>query len=111
MGEDVNKGARVAAVANGGQSLLTRGTRELVHVEVTDLGEHRAKVNKPVWIFQLGSKQFPPQGRRAPINQAIRPFKYALNDHLSPGVVIVSGLGPPRGGSGLEGCCPILLPP
>jgi predicted ATPase len=61
VGDDVNKGARVAAVAHGGQVVLTRETRDLVDVRVTDLGEHRVKdFRDPVWIFQLGSEHFPP---------------------------------------------------
>jgi predicted ATPase len=41
--------------------LLSKETRELVAVEVTDLGEHRLKdFAEPVWIFQLGGERFPP---------------------------------------------------
>ena len=41
--------------------LLSKETRELVAVEVTDLGEHRLKdFAEPVWIFQLGAERFPP---------------------------------------------------
>ncbi len=61
VGQDVHKGARIAAAGHGGQVLLSRGTCELAHVAVTDLGEHRLKdFEGPVWIFQLGSKRFPP---------------------------------------------------
>jgi predicted ATPase/class 3 adenylate cyclase len=61
VGEDVHKGARIAAAGHGGQVLLSKETRELAHVEVTDLGEHRLKdFARPVWIFQLGSARFPP---------------------------------------------------
>jgi predicted ATPase len=61
VGEDVHKGARIAAAGHGGQVLLTKETRELAHVEATDLGEHRLKdFEGPVWIFQLGSAHFPP---------------------------------------------------
>ena len=61
MGDDVNKGARVAAAAHGGQVVLTRETRDLVDVPVTDLGEHRVKdFREPVWIYQLGVEHFPP---------------------------------------------------
>ena len=56
VGEDVHKGARIAAAAHGGQVLLSKETRELAGVDVTDLGEHRLKdFERPVWIFQLGS--------------------------------------------------------
>jgi len=61
VGADVHKGARIAAAGHGGQVLLSRETRELVAVEMTDLGEHRLKdFAEPVWIFQLGSERFPP---------------------------------------------------
>jgi predicted ATPase len=60
IGADVHKGARVAAAGHGGQVLLSQETRELVAVEVTDLGEHRLKdFQEPVWIFQFGSERFP----------------------------------------------------
>jgi predicted ATPase len=61
VGEDVHKAARIMAAGHGGQVLLSRETRELVDVDVTDLGEHRLKdFTDPVWIFQLGSERFPP---------------------------------------------------
>jgi len=61
VGEDVHKGARIAAAGHGGQVLLSRETRELVDVQVTDLGEHRVKdFATAVWIFQLGKERFPP---------------------------------------------------
>jgi len=61
VGEDVHKGARIAAAGHGGQVLLSKETRELVAVEVMDLGEHRLKdFTEPVWIFQLGSERFAP---------------------------------------------------
>jgi len=61
VGEDVHKGARIGAAGHGGQVLLSRETRALVDVEMTDLGEHRLKdFAEPVWIFQLGTERFPP---------------------------------------------------
>jgi predicted ATPase len=61
IGADVHKGARIAAAGHGGQALLSKETRDLVDVDVTDLGEHRLKdFEGPVWIFQLGSTRFPP---------------------------------------------------
>src|SRR6266699_1779092 len=61
VGPDGHKGARIAAAGHGGQVLLSKETRELVLVDVTDLGEHRLKdFAEPVWIFQLGSERFPP---------------------------------------------------
>ena len=61
VGPDVHKGARIAAAGHGGQVLLSRPTRELVEVEVMDLGEHRLKdFAQPIRIFQLGKGRYPP---------------------------------------------------
>jgi len=61
VGQDVHRGARIAGSGHGGQVLLSKETRELVHADVKDLGEHRLKdFDEPVWIFQLGEKRFPP---------------------------------------------------
>jgi predicted ATPase/class 3 adenylate cyclase len=61
VGQDVHKGARIAAAGHGGQVLVSRETREWVDGDVTDLGEHRLKdFADPVWIFQLGTERFPP---------------------------------------------------
>jgi predicted ATPase/class 3 adenylate cyclase len=61
VGQDVNKGARIAAAGHGGQVLLSKETRDLTPAPVTDLGEHRLKdFEGPVWVFQLGSERFPP---------------------------------------------------
>ncbi len=71
VGMGVNRGARICAVAHGGQVLLSNTTRELVEddlpndVHVRDLGEHELKdVARPERIFQLEidglSSSFPP---------------------------------------------------
>jgi predicted ATPase len=61
VGLDVHRGARVCAAGHGGQVLLTQPTRELVDVEVFDLGEHRLKdLLEPQRLFQLGGDEFPP---------------------------------------------------
>jgi predicted ATPase/class 3 adenylate cyclase len=61
IGIDVHKAARIAAAGHGGQVLLSKPTRELVDVGVTDLGEHYLKdFAAPVWIFQLGTQHHPP---------------------------------------------------
>jgi predicted ATPase len=62
VGQDVHKGARIAAAGHGGQVLLSKETRELTEagLQLTDLGEHRLKdFDDPVWIFQLGHERFP----------------------------------------------------
>ncbi len=61
VGEDVHKGARIAAAGHGGQVLLSAETREATDADAMDLGEHRLKdFAEPVSIFQLGTKRFPP---------------------------------------------------
>jgi predicted ATPase len=61
VGMDVHLAARVMSVGSGGQVLLSKATRDLVDVEVRDLGEHRLKdITEPVWLFQLGPRRFPP---------------------------------------------------
>jgi predicted ATPase/class 3 adenylate cyclase len=61
VGLDVHLGARIAAAGHGGQVLLSKAVRELVDVDLRDLGEHRLKdFGEPVWIFQFGSESFPP---------------------------------------------------
>jgi predicted ATPase len=61
VGEVVHQGARIASAGHGGQVLLSKETRDLVEVSVTDLGEHRLKdFAAAVPIFQLGSERFPP---------------------------------------------------
>ncbi len=60
-GLDVHLAARIMSAGHGGQVLLSRTTRELVDVEVLDLGEHRLKdFDQPVRLYQLGDRPFPP---------------------------------------------------
>jgi predicted ATPase len=60
VGEDVHLAARIAASAHGGQIVCSKATRALVEADLTDLGEHRLKdFADPVWIYQLGSEEFP----------------------------------------------------
>jgi predicted ATPase len=61
VGSDVHLGARIAAAGHGGQVLISKATRDLVGDGLVDLGEHRLKdFHEPVWIFQLGEREFPP---------------------------------------------------
>jgi predicted ATPase/class 3 adenylate cyclase len=61
VGLDVHRAARIAAAAHGGQVLLSQTTRDLVEVEVSDLGLHRLKdLGEPVRLYQLGEGDFPP---------------------------------------------------
>lgn len=46
--------------ATGGQVLLSQATRELIEVDVRDLGVHRLKdLSEPLRLFQLGERDFP----------------------------------------------------
>ncbi len=63
VGIDVHRGARVAALAHGGQVLLTEATRALLEAEavVSDLGRHRLKdFDGPAHVLQVGDEAFPP---------------------------------------------------
>jgi predicted ATPase len=62
VGVDVHRGARVAALAHGGQVLLTETTAALVDgVPLTDLGRHRLKdFDGPASLLQLGTDRHPP---------------------------------------------------
>jgi class 3 adenylate cyclase len=61
VGHDVHLAARVMSAGHGGQVLLSQATRELIALDVTDLGEHRLKdFAEPVALYQLGSESFPP---------------------------------------------------
>src|SRR6476660_5279082 len=62
VGIDVHRGARVAALAHGGQVILSATTAGLVGDRaLRDLGRHRLKdFDAPAQLFQLGMHQFPP---------------------------------------------------
>jgi predicted ATPase len=60
FGPAVNLAARVAAAGHGGQVLLTEAVRAASGVEAVDLGEHHLRdIPQPVWIWQIGSEEFP----------------------------------------------------
>ncbi len=62
VGEDVHRGARIAALAHGDQILLSPTTAALLDSEpLRDLGAHRLKdFEGSVRIYQLGDREFPP---------------------------------------------------
>jgi predicted ATPase/class 3 adenylate cyclase len=62
VGEDVHRGARIAALAHGEQILLSPTAAALLDSEpLCDLGRHRLKdFDGAVRIFQLGEREFPP---------------------------------------------------
>jgi len=62
VGEDVHRGARIAALAHGGQTLASQATAALLDgVDLLDLGLHRLKdFEGSTRIFQLARGTFPP---------------------------------------------------
>jgi predicted ATPase/class 3 adenylate cyclase len=62
VGLDVHRGARVAALAYGGQILVSPSTAALLDSEpLRDVGKHRLKdFDGAVRLYQLGDREFPP---------------------------------------------------
>jgi predicted ATPase/class 3 adenylate cyclase len=62
VGEDVHRGARIAALAHGDQILVSPATAALLGGEpLRDLGQHRLKdFDGAVRLYQLGEREFPP---------------------------------------------------
>jgi predicted ATPase/class 3 adenylate cyclase len=62
VGYDVHRAARIAAVAHGGQVVVSVSTAALTGRDgLRDLGEHRLKdLSAPERIYQLGEEDFPP---------------------------------------------------
>ena len=61
VGIDVHRAARVAAVAHGGQVLITASTAQADGRALHDLGDHHLKdLAAPERLFQLGDGSFPP---------------------------------------------------
>ncbi len=62
VGEDVHRGARIAALAHGDQILVSPATAALLEAEpLRDLGRHRLKdFDGAIPIYQLGEREFPP---------------------------------------------------
>ena len=62
VGEDVHRGARIAALAHGDQILVSPTTAALLEAQpLHDLGRHRLKdFEGAVRLYQLGDRDFPP---------------------------------------------------
>jgi predicted ATPase/class 3 adenylate cyclase len=62
VGEDVHRGARIAALAHGEQILVSPSTAALIDSEpLRDLGQHRLKdFEGAVRLYQLDEREFPP---------------------------------------------------
>src|SRR5262245_12523165 len=60
VGVDVHRAARIAAVAQGGQVLVSESTAMLVKDALRPLGEHQLRdLLEPLRLFQLGEGEFP----------------------------------------------------
>jgi predicted ATPase/class 3 adenylate cyclase len=62
FGTAVNRAARLAAVAHGGQIICSTATAEVADssVDLVDLGEHRLRdLDRPLHVFQIGDGSFP----------------------------------------------------
>jgi class 3 adenylate cyclase len=81
LGLDVHRGARICALAHGGQVLLSQTTRDLLGEEkVRELGDFELKgVTRPERIFQLVAPElaaeFPPQ------REALKPLAVEGREH------------------------------
>lgn len=74
FGLNVHRAARIAAVAHGGQILLSDATCKLVSDDVIDLGLHRLKdLSEPARLYQLGDGQFPPPRTLYATNLPLQP--------------------------------------
>jgi predicted ATPase/class 3 adenylate cyclase len=108
VGLDVHRAARIAAVAHGGQVLVSLSTRDLAGATpLRDLGEHRLKdLGAPERIYQLGDRDFPPPAslERSNLPIAASPMigrareLEELTGLLSDGARLVTVVGP--GGTG-----------
>ena len=97
IGLDVHRSVRIAAVAHGGQVVLSDTTRALVDVEVTDLGEHRLKdLSAPQRLYQLGSDPHPPLNSLYRSNVPVQ-----LNPLIGRGRELLEMTGFVRGGTRL----------
>jgi predicted ATPase/DNA-binding SARP family transcriptional activator len=77
VGVDVHRAARIAAVAHGGQVILSQSTAELVKDALRPLGEHQLRdLLEPVRLFQLGDEDFPPLASIETTNLPMQPTPF-----------------------------------
>jgi predicted ATPase len=97
VGEDVHRGARIAALAHGDQILVSAATAALLDPEpLRDLGRHRLKdFEGAVRIYQLGEREFPPLRTPGSVElpTPATPF-LGREEELLDGVAIVYGRDP-----------------
>jgi predicted ATPase len=81
VGIDVHRAARIAAVGYGGQIVISQSTRDLVHVDVRDLGRHLLKgFAEPLQLYQLGLEEFPALATRVDTNLPVPPTPFVGRD-------------------------------
>ncbi len=106
VGMDVHRAARIAAVAHGGQVVISRSTFDLAAPDARDLGNHRLKdLSAPERLYQLGKGEFPQLRSLHRTNLPVQPSRLVGREHELRAVVaaleahrIVTLTGP--GGSG-----------
>ena len=102
VGMDLNRAARIAATAHGGQVVVSSATGELVAaglpeaVELVDLGWHRLKdIDQPEHIFQLTAPDLPAEFPRLKSLGSQSSLPHARN---APGGARQRARGPAGGG-------------
>jgi predicted ATPase len=73
VGLDVHRAARIAAVAHGGQVVVSEATQLTVRRELVPLGTHRLKdLGRPQPLWQLGETRHPPLGSLGATNLPVQ---------------------------------------
>jgi DNA-binding SARP family transcriptional activator len=77
VGVDVHRAARIAAVAHGGQVIVSESTAVLVKETLRPLGEQQLRdLPDPLRLFQLGEEDFPVAPSTARTNLPIQPTPF-----------------------------------
>src|SRR3954452_21809004 len=108
VGIDVHRGARVAALAHGGQVIVSASTAALLEDDLLrDLGRHRLKdFDAPARLFQLGVSEFPPLRTPGAVDLPIPASRFLGRErelleaatqflHLNSRVLTITGPGAP----------------
>ena len=77
FGIEVHRAARIAAVAHGGQVVLSESARRQLAGPFRDLGLHRLKdLTAPERLYQLGDDEFPPLKTLYATNLPVQPNRF-----------------------------------
>jgi predicted ATPase/DNA-binding SARP family transcriptional activator len=77
VGVDVHCAARIAAIAHGGQVIVSESTAVLVQDALRPLGEHQLRdVPDPLRLFQLGAEEFPVTASTTRTNLPLQPTPF-----------------------------------